>query len=398
MSDKRSVWVVLTVIVVTATLVQLSTDIYTPSLPAIAEDLSASLGQVQWTMAAFVLGVAMTNLVYGPVSEGVGRRYTLLGGLTVSVVGLLICVSSHSIEQLQWGRFVQGCGLGACNALWRSIFRDHYSGEALARMSSYLLNFVILAAVIAPFVGGYIQQYLGWHAVFIVLLVWVVLVMALIAFGFRESNSHRGKHRLNGRFILAAYKEILTNRVFLSFAAVNFFAYGGLFAWLTSGSVILIRGVGITPVEFGYLMIACGCATAAGGFINARLLKRIGLQRMLILGFGCMGVAGVVLLVLVVVWGAAVLTVLLPVLLFIMGSTLVFMNAFALAFEPVGHIAGYAGAIYASIQLLGATLFASVLSHLSSRSPMPLALAFIVSGLLAGAAYGVGCRYKKTVR
>ncbi|MDF1654860.1 MAG: multidrug effflux MFS transporter [Coxiellaceae bacterium] len=387
MTSKTSTLATLVVIVLIATLPQISNDIYTPSLPAIAHQLQTTLGQSQLTLAFFMLGVAITNLIYGPLSEGIGRRYTLISGLIIATIGTIVCITSPSIGLLQLGRFIQGCGLGACNALWRSVFRDNYSGKELARMSSYLLNFVILAMMLAPFVGGYMQQYLGWRATFILLACWIFAVLLVVFKCYKESNKHHGTDRLNLKFIGKSYLEILTNRSFMAFAAINFFSYGGLFSWLTSGSMIFIKGIGITPVAFGYLMLSSGLATALGGLLNAQLLKRISLNRLITIGLCLMILSGLLIIAGAIFFGVNIAVVLIPTFIFITGSTLIFMNGFALAFESVGHIAGYAGAIYACIQLLGATIFASILSHLNTPSPIPMAIMFCVSGLLAGSIY-----------
>ncbi|MDF1759019.1 MAG: multidrug effflux MFS transporter [Coxiellaceae bacterium] len=386
MTSKNTL-ITLAIIVLVATLPQISNDIYTPSLPAIAHTLKTTLGQSQLTMALFMLGVAITNLIYGPLSEGIGRRYTLITGLIIAGIGTIICITSPSIGLLQFGRFIQGCGLGACNALWRSIFRDNYSGKELARMSSFLLNFVILAMMLAPFIGGYMQQYLGWRATFILLFCWIFIVLFVVFKSYKESNTHHGAHRLKLKFIGKSYLEILTNRSFMAFAAINFFSYGGLFSWLTSGSMIFIKGIGITPVAFGYLMLSSGIATALGGLLNAQLLKRTSLNKLIIIGLCLMILSGLLIITGVACFGVNIVVVLIPTFIFITGSTLIFMNGFALAFESVGHIAGYAGAIYACIQLLGGAIFASVLSHLNTPSPIPMAIMFCISGLLSGSIF-----------
>ncbi len=254
-------------------------------------------------------------------------------------------------------------------------------------MSAYLLNIAILSLVLAPFVGGYFQQYLGWHATFIFLFCWMILILFIVIKYFKETSQHHGKHQLNLRFVKKSYRELLTNYRFMSFCGMIFFAYGGLFAWLTSGSIIMIHGIGITPVMFGYLMIFSGLATGAGGLINAKLTHLISLNLILLIGLGMMILSGMLIILGVLIIGLNIYIILVPTLLFIVGSTFIFMNGFLLAFENVGHIAGYAGSLYASIQLLGGTVFASLLGHINTNSPIPMASMFIASGVLAGGIY-----------
>lgn len=384
---KQHTGTLLIMITVIATLMQICTDVYTPSIPAIAHDLGGTIGQAQLTMAYFIAGVAVTNLIYGPLSEGIGRRWTLVIGISIGVIGVIICLCAYSITMMQFGRLIQGCGLGATAALWRSIFRDTFSGEELARRASYLVNFIILSVILAPFIGGYFEQYLGWHATFIFMLCWMLFILFFIMFKFKETSQHHGKHRLKLQFVFKSYLELLTNRLFVTYTLMIFLTYGGLFAWITAGPAVLIHGLGVKPVYFGYLMIATGVATGVASTLNARLLKYFSLHRVLILGLGLMSIAGISLLILDALFDTQVIFVLIAAVLFVFGSSLLFLNCFALAFEKVGHIAGYAGAVYACIQQLGGACFSGILGHLSTNSPTPMAVMFTVSGIGAALIY-----------
>ena len=389
-------FVVMLMIVLVATLMQISTDIYTPSIPAIAHALGTTIGQTQLTMTYFIAGVAFTNLIYGPLSEGIGRRKTLIIGIFIAVIGSIVCLLSTDIHMMQMGRLIQGCGLGATASLWRSIFRDAYSGKELARKSSYLVNFVILSVIVAPFIGGYFEQYLGWHATFIFLLCWMVMVLLLITFKFKESNQHHGRHRLKLNFVYQSYRELLTNRLFVAYTLMIFLSYGGLFAWLTAGPAVLIHGLGIQPVYYGYLMIATGVATGVASTLNAKLLNKFSLHKIIVSGLLLMSLSGFILLIAFFSVGLHSAVIVVPAVIFVFGSSLIFMNCFALAFEHVGHIAGYAGAVYASIQQLGGVVFSAILGHLNTNSPVPMAIMFSVSGLGAGIIYLTVGRKKTT--
>ena len=113
-------------------LTQFAVDIYASAIIAIATDFNVDVTMVQWSMSIYMFGVATSQLVYGPVSEGVGRKKPLLFGLGIMLIGCLICLSAQYIDVLIAGRFVQGAGAGACAALWRSIFRDSFKGEELS--------------------------------------------------------------------------------------------------------------------------------------------------------------------------------------------------------------------------------------------------------------------------
>ncbi len=378
---------ILLIILLVATLTQISTDMYIPSLPGIAHHFHVSVGASQATMSLFILGVAITGLIFGYLSEIIGRRSTIVIGILIGIVGALICLFAPSIGILQLGRFVQGCGLGACSALWRSIFRDTYSGDELARVGSYLANFVLVSVVLAPFIGGYIEQYTSWRVTFIVLSAWSVIVLGMVVFLFKETGRHHGKHRAGLKFMLKTYGELIRCRHFMGFTFCSFLSYGGLFAWLTSGPVVLIKGAGISPVLFGWLSIITGAAMAAGGMVNGKLVKRVGSRNMMQRGWGIMVVAGILMAGGYYLWGIDVYTVLIPAVVFIFGSTLTFANAFSNAFANIGHIAGYGGGLYSTIQLIGGAVFSAILSHLSTTNQLPMAWLFVASAMLSWVVY-----------
>ena len=375
------------IIIFVATLTQVATDIYTPSIPAIASHFESTLGYVQLTMSFFLAGLAIFNLIYGPLSEGIGRRLTLVIGILIALCGTLLCIYADSINLLLVGRFIQGAGLAACTALWRSIFRDLYDTKAMAKISGYLVAGITVSLILSPLIGGFIQQYIGWRANFIVLLVWMLIVLLVLVLLFKESSLHHGAHRLNLRFLVGSYVEILSNRSFVTFSLMSFLCYGALLSWLTAGPVILIRGVGIPPSIFGILMIITGITTGVSGIIGGKITHKFQLISIVMMGLGLIVFAGVFLIIAYYMIGLNLIAIMVSALLFIIGSTFVFMNCFALGFKDVGHIAGYAGSLYACIQMLGGVCFTAVLGNLSTYSPVPMGLMFIGCGILSFLVY-----------
>src|SRR5687767_13480962 len=125
------------VLILAVCLTQFASDVYAPAIPAIARSLGTSINDVQYSMSTYMFGAATSQLFYGPISEGIGRKIPMVVGLVIMVIGSLICLTPD-IDIIIFGRFIQGCGAGACASLWRSIFRDQFAGEDLAKYSSYL--------------------------------------------------------------------------------------------------------------------------------------------------------------------------------------------------------------------------------------------------------------------
>lgn len=197
---------------------QISSDIYAPSLPAIASSLSTSINTVQFTMAIFLLGLSLSQMFYGPLSEGIGRRPTLLIGLTITLIGSVLCLCAPNITVLMIGRLIQGCGTGSCATLWRSIFRDSFSGHELAKYGSYLSVLIIFVIPAAPAIGGYLQQYISWRAVFAFLLIYTIITMLILIRYLPETSEHHHRERLKINFIKTTFMEILRHKTFMACA------------------------------------------------------------------------------------------------------------------------------------------------------------------------------------
>jgi predicted MFS family arabinose efflux permease len=296
---------------------------------------------------------------------------------------------AENIHTLYWGRLIQGCGLAACAALWRSIVRDAYpSSKAMAQVGGYLSCCFTAAVMIGPFIGGWLQHYVNWHANFLALLLWTIVVIGCVVFILQESHTASSKHRFTLRFLVQSYGELIRNRLFMTFSAISFFSYGGLLAWLTSGPVIIIHQLGFSPAVFGCLLLLSGLSTGLGGVAGSRMAQHHPLLRSFITGLGLMILAGLVIVTSHLTIGDNIYSIMISAILYAFGSTLIFLNCFALGFEDVGHIAGYASSLYASIQLLGGVVSTWLMAHISSHDSLPMGLMFILSGGISILVYG----------
>lgn len=374
----------LLVIVLAACLTQVASDIYAPSILSIAKNLSVPLDKVQWSMAIYMLGVCLSQLVYGPLSEGVGRKAPLVAGLLIMLVGSLICWYSYTIDLLIFGRLIQGCGAGACAALWRSIFRDTYSGEDLAKYGSYLVIFIMFIVPAAPMLGGIFEQYFGWRTNFAFMSGYSLLVVAATLLGFKETNIHRGKERLKLSLILQTYVELLKSRLFMGMTFCTFLCAGSFFSWFVIGPVLFIEVLGLTPLEYGWItFLGGGAGYGAGGLINGRVVKHFGMHAMLRWGLACMFTSGLILVAMEYTQGINIVSAVISLILFYFGSTFIWPNAFAAAFTPFGHIAGYAGALYGFMQIGGAAVIGGLMSFAPEGNSLSLATLILGTACLA---------------
>ncbi len=386
------------VIILAVCLTQFASDIYAPSLPAIASSFYADISLVQRSMAIYMLGVAVSQLFYGPLSDGIGRKTPMIIGLTIMLCGSFICLYASNINILILGRLIQGCGAGACAALWRSIFRDVYQGEQLAKYGSYLVIFVMFIVPAAPALGGYLQEYFSWQATFVFMSIYSIIALISITFGFKETSGHHHLEKLKVRYIFKTFKVLLIDRIFMGATFCTFLSYGAFFSWFTTGPILLIEDLGLSPVMFGWItLLGGGSSYALAGWINGKVVSRFGISTMLRVGFSIMVLSGIFMFLGGAIIGVNAYVIVGPALLFYFGSTFIWPNAFAIAFTPFGHIAGYAGALYGFMQISGAAIIGGLTSYLPTYNQLPLSFVIIISSILAWSIYewGVASRINK---
>lgn len=370
-------------ILLIATLGQIGADLYLPSLPNIAHDLSVSARDVQLTFASYLLGFSLSHLFYGPISDRIGRRPPILFGVGLSFMGCLVCLFSPAIIFLILGRFLQGTGVGACNSVGRSLSRDFLSGPELAKMGSHLSMTAAFVLASAPTLGGYIQHYFSWRAAFMflsgyTLLSWLVLLKAL-----PETHQNKNPKATHFKVVVKNYLELLTHKVFLGYTFCSTLAYAGILAYLTAAPFLYQTLLGLTPVEFGWLSFFIATAIATSGFINGRFVVRYGISKMILIGISGMILGSFLLLLLSQAGMIYVWSIVIPMMIFAFGAGISFQNAFAGAFHPFPHMAGAAGALYGFFQILGGSLASALIAALEISSALALSFFLLVVSVLS---------------
>ena len=339
-----------------------------------------------------MLGVSLSQIVYGPLSEGIGRKTPIVFGSIIMLVGSFLCFHAETVDRLIWGRFVQGLGAGAAASLWHSIFRDRFSGAELSKYASYLVIFIMFLIPVAPVLGGFLEESFGWRSNFQFMIGLGVFVIVVFLLGFSETNTHKNLSRLNLSYIVKTYKRLLADPLFVGVCFSVFFSYGACFTWLTVGPVLLIKLLKISPSYFGILnAVSAVFGYGIAGFLNGRLVPKLDVIKMLRLGWGIMIFSGASLFVGYMIFGLTVWGVMIPVTFIYFGSSFIWPNAFSIAFTPFGNIAGYVGSLYGSFQIGGA--FA--LGGLSSLLPDTL---FVFATIVVGSSLIAWIFFEKCVR
>ncbi len=365
----------------------LSTDMYLPSLPALTGEFATDVGRVQLTLSLFLVGFAVTQLIYGPVSDRFGRKGPILFGLGLYVVATLACTFAWSIEALIAGRFLQALGACAGVVLGRAVVRDLFTRERAARMLAYLGMAMSFAPMLAPTIGGYLQLAFGWQSVFVAQAAFGLTLLVLAWRKLPESNKTPDPHALAPRRMLRNYATLLSSRRYIGFALAVATGYAGLFSWISGSSFVLIDIYGVPLQQFGLYFAGICVGYIVGTLASARLGMRLGLERMMTIGTAVTATGGIAMLVLVLARADGPLTLLAPMMVFTMGLGLTMPQGQAGALTPFPQMAGSAAALMGSLQFAVASVVGAVVGHGFDGTALPMALSLALTGIASLAAY-----------
>lgn len=347
-------------------------DMYLPALPTIAADLHASTLATQMTLMSFFVAFGLCQIVYGPVSDMVGRKPPLYVGLALFTIGSVGCGVAPSIEALIGARFVQGLGAASVMVIPRAIIRDMHTGLEATRLMSLIMLVISVSPILAPLAGSALIVPFGWRAVFAAVTVVALVSLLLLAFAQQETHPPENRMRVRVGAVLAGFAQLLRDPRFLALTFVGGFGMASFFAFIANASFVYIDHFGLTPTQFSLLF-----AANAVGFIGASqfattLGARFGMAQVVTGALVFYAFFALVLLA-VTLAGVDRLAVLV-VLLFLAFANLglVIPTTMVLALEEHGPIAGLASALGGTLQMItgGAMIAASGLFFDGTARPM----------------------------
>ncbi len=361
----------------------MSVDMYLPSLPEIGRSLNASVPQVQLTLSGFLLCFAVGQIVYGPISDHVGRKPVLLTSLAIYVAACIGCALAASIEMLIVMRGVQALGVAGAPVLARAIVRDLYSGARAGRELSRMGAIMALAPAIAPSVGAILQTTIGWQANFYLMATLGLCAFATVTVLLPETMNRPASRELSLSSIVGGYGIFLRHRRFLMYLAILTTSYGGLFAWISGSSVVLQNLYGLTALAFGVLFAVTTLGYLSGALLAAKLVSRLGLDRTIVLGGLALAAGGWAMLVTTALDLRSPFALALPIVIYLVGLGLAMPQSMAGALTPFPDRAGAASSVLGFIQQVVASSIGIVVAHMLGRSALPLAATIAAMGSVA---------------
>jgi DHA1 family bicyclomycin/chloramphenicol resistance-like MFS transporter len=360
----------------------MSIDMYLPAFPALRAHFSATEAATQLTLASYFIGMAIGQLVYGPVSDRFGRKTPLLVGLALYVAASFACIYAPSIDALVVLRFLQALGGSAGMVMTRAMVRDRFAPQHMARVLSALVLVMGAAPILAPSAGSLVLSFAGWQAIFVVLTGFGLLCFAAAALGLAETH-HGERAALAPRSVLLGYLRLLSHRRFMGYALSGGVAQGGMFAYISASSFVFIDHYGLSPTAYGWVFGTNALGLILGSQLNGRLLKRMPAQQVLRAALRTYFAAGLLMLLSVLTGFGGLFGVLLPLFVCLSSLGFTFPNSTAAAMAPFGDRAGAASALLGTLQFSIAGVTGTLVGHLHDGTPLPMAAVIAFCGLSA---------------
>jgi DHA1 family bicyclomycin/chloramphenicol resistance-like MFS transporter len=360
----------------------LSTDMYLPAFPALMKAFSADIDQVQQTLSIFLIGFALAQLIYGPLSDRYGRKPVLQGGLILFLASSLAIAYSDSIESLTMLRLLQAIGGSAGPVLGRAMVRDIYGPTESARLLSYIGTAMALAPAVAPILGGYMTVWLGWESIFLFLCLYAAVGSLLLYFKIPESVPREHQQSISLQSLRQNYTILLRHNTWRWYTLACSFVFAGLFAFLSGSSFIIINFFGYSEQQYGLFFALVVAGFMAGTLIGGRTVRRVGIEKLIGIGAIIAALGGSTMALLAITEVHHVSAIIIPHVIYMLGVGIVMPQSMAGALAPFPNIAGTSSALLGFIQMSFAAIVGIVVGHLHDGGPLAMAVMIGAMGIL----------------
>ncbi|WP_233964852.1 multidrug effflux MFS transporter [Pectobacterium versatile] len=347
----------------------LSTDIYLPAMPIMAKDLQ---GNAELTITGFLIGFCIAQLIWGPLSDHLGRRIPLFIGMVLFIIGSVGCALSTDMSQIVFWRVFQA--LGACTGpmLARAMIRDLFSRTRAAQMLSTLMIVMAIAPIAGPLLGGQLIKVTSWHAIFWLLaVIGVVMLISLRWLPETLPADRRVKASLPSAF--RNYYSLLTNANFMRFTLCLTFYYVAAYAFITGSAFVYITYFGIDPQHYGWLFALNIVGVMGMSVVNRRLVQRYSLERLLKFAMLIAAAASFVLAIGTKLHIGGIILIVVSVFVFFSMNGIIAATSTAAALDAVPNMAGSASALIGSLQYGSGIISSLLLALLSDGTPWTMA-------------------------
>lgn len=373
---------------------QLAIDIYLPSLPSMALYFHISNSMMRWSLTVYLLGFGSSQIIYGQLADKFGRKVILCFGLSVYLLGSLICAFSHFASIFLMARLIQGVGIGCGPVVTKAMAGDVFSGTKLTKTALYMTISWALTPIIAPAFGGYIQDTLGWQANFLFLTLYAGIVFIFVIIFMPETYQSDNHQKNQIKYLIYENLSVLSNRFFLSYLLLMTTSFALLISFSCLGPFLLQSGLGLTAVLYGRYVLFVGVAYLFGTLLNRYLIDKFDINKLLSFGINFVMVTAISMLIAAIFISMTTLSIMLPTCFIAFGIGFIYPNAMAKALSIFPERRGMTAAILSWIPMLGCSITSALLTQLDTFAQLPLAITFVLLSLSQWLLFALAYRYK----
>ncbi len=376
--DKRTSPWLLAVLSLLMAFSSISTDLYLPAMPRMAEYFGVESGTIAFTIASYLAGFTVGQLLWGPIGDAFGRKRPIVCGLILFVGASIGCALSVSAAHLVFWRLVQGLGASASVVLARAMVRDLYSGDQAARMLSTLIAIMALSPLIGPVIGARLLHFADWQVLF-----WILAAIGIIAmcavWTLRESW-HAPHEPITAKMLFTRYAPIAKEKRVWAFAGAGASYYFGMFAFIAASPAVFIEQYGFSPDLFAWLLAGGTAAIIAANIANVKLIGRIGYRTALRTGALIAAIASACAVVFEMFSNQNVLGLVAAIFVFMAMAGMIVGNSIAGALDACPEQAGSASAFVGALQFAGGMAGSFCVALLADGTAGPMVIAMRASG------------------
>ncbi|WP_127959578.1 Bcr/CflA family multidrug efflux MFS transporter [Serratia microhaemolytica] len=367
-------------------LMPLAIDMYLPSLPIIAKQFAVESGRVQMTLSAYMVGFAVGQLFYGPMSDTIGRKPVILWGTVIFAIASGACAMAQSIDQLINLRFLHGLSAAAASVVINALMRDMFSRDEFSRMMSFVILVMTIAPLLAPMIGGVLLSWFDWHAIFWTISAAALLGSLLVAFFIKETLAKEKRQKFHLRTTLGNFASLFRHKSVLSYMLASAFSFAGMFSFLSAGPFVYIELNQVAPEHFGYYFALNIVFLFLTTLFNSRNVRRLGSFNMFRIGlFFQFAMGG--WLVLSGTLGFGFWALVLGVAGYIGCIAMISSNAMAVILDHFPHMAGTASSLAGTLRFSIGALIAALLAQVPNSTAWPMVTSMALCSVMAVLCY-----------
>ncbi|SFI74417.1 multidrug effflux MFS transporter [Celeribacter neptunius] len=358
-------------------------DMFLPALPAIAESLGADIATTQGTISFYFMAFGLSQLIYGPLSDQIGRKAPLYIGLTLFIAGSLASALAPTITALIWARMLQGVGAAALMVVTRAIIRDQYTGYEATKLMSLIMLVFSVSPMFAPLSGAGLILVTGWRAIFVTMAIAGVIAALITMFLQPETLAKEHRVPISLKSMGQGARTLLRDPIFMGLTFIGAFCMGAFFVFIASASFVYAETFGLSPTQFSLAFMVNAMGFIGASQVAPNFLRRYGALR--VISTGVLGyVAMIALLFGLTVSGLAGLWTTVACLIVSFAFVgLVIPTAMVAALDPHGEIAGLASSMGGTMQMIAGGLMTALAGLFFDGSPAPMIGAMLACSLMA---------------